>query len=304
MVLFAASHLENAALLYAPAVLATQWGAIALAAEALPDAGGAWAEFLPWLAGAGSASVVLYAVRLIRVHALDAAVLGTTALDANALRAASVSGVPAGAVPAGAVPSQAPGRGKAIPVRRWSLARGAFLGLLLVAVAGIKYTTPPLDGRSGLAAAVVIAYREARPEARRIALELSALVLTAAVQRAAIFALDGLDGPNGRWLAGLPDPFWVAQWYVLLGAVLGGCRYVSGHRRAGRILVGAAAALLSVNALGVVFGGTGAHQLWVLVLLAVLLVAGLASGALFVWWGAGEWRSALCGPCGITPSCC
>ena len=42
-----------------------------------------------------------------------------------------------------------------------------------------------------------------------------------------------------------------------------------------------------VGALGVVFGGTGAQQLWVLVLLALLLVAGLVAGErMFVWWGA------------------
>jgi hypothetical protein len=51
--------------------------------------------------------------------------------------------------------------------------------------------------------------------------------------------------------------------------------------------VGAAAGLLSLGALGVVFGGSGAQQLWVLVLLALLLVAGLVAGErLFVWWGA------------------
>jgi hypothetical protein len=79
----------------------------------------------------------------------------------------------------------------------------------------------------------------------------------------------------------------VAQWYVVLGAVLGGWRYVSGHQRAGRFLVGAAAGLLSLGGLGVVFGGSGAQQLWVLVLLALLLAAGLVAGErLFVWWGA------------------
>ena len=45
--------------------------------------------------------------------------------------------------------------------------------------------------------------------------------------------------------------------------------------------------MLSFGALGVVFGGTGTQQLWVLVLLAMLLVAGLVVGdRLFVWWGA------------------
>ncbi|MEO8283809.1 MAG: hypothetical protein ABI568_10450, partial [Pseudarthrobacter sp.] len=262
VVLFAASHLENQALLYAPAVLATHGGAIALAGEVLPDIAGAWDGFFPWLAGAGSASIVIYSVRLIRADALNA-----DALNAGALNA---------------------GRSEGDPVRRWSLAGGAFLGLVLVAMAGIKHDATSWTAAAVLAAAVGIAYREAPAKARRIALEAGALVLTAAVQRAAIFAVDGPDRLNGRVFAGLPDPFWAAQWYVVLGAVLGGWRYISGHQQAGRILVGAAAALLSLGGLGVVFGGTGAQQLWVLVLLAALLVAGLIAGErLFVWWGAG-----------------
>jgi hypothetical protein len=161
------------------------------------------------------------------------------------------------------------------------------LGLVLVAMAGIRQDATAWTAAAVVAAVVGIAYREAPPKARRMALELGALALTAAVQRAAIFALDAPDRLNGRWLAGLPDPFWVAQWYVVLGAVLGGCRYASSQQRAGRFLLGAAAALLSVTALGVIFGGTGAQQLWVLVMLALLLVAGLTTGErLFVRWGA------------------
>ena len=154
-------------------------------------------------------------------------------------------------------------------------------------MAGIRHDATSWTAAAILAAAVGIAYHEAPERARRIALEVGALVLTAAVQRAAIFALDGPGRLNGRLFAGLPDPFWVAQWYVVLAAVLGGLRYFSGDPGAGRFLVGAAAGLLSFSGLGVVFGGTGAQQLWVLVLLAALLVAGLVVGErLFVWWGA------------------
>jgi hypothetical protein len=192
----------------------------------------------------------------------------------------SVTGrVDAGRLDAGALEDE--------PVRHWSLAGGAFLGLLLVAMAGTRHDATSWTAAAVLAAALGIAYREAPAKARRIALEVGALVLTAALQRAAIFALDVPVRLNGRVLAGLPDPFWVAQWYVVLGAVLGGWRYVSGHQQAGRFLVGAAAGLLSLGALGVVFSGTGAQQLWVLVLLALLLVAGLVAGErLFVGWGA------------------
>jgi hypothetical protein len=118
-------------------------------------------------------------------------------------------------------------------------------------------------------------------------MEVGALALTAAVQRAAIFALDGSDRLNDRVFAGPPDPFWVAQWYVVLAAILGGLRYLSGNQAAGRLLVGIAAALLSLGGISVVFGGTGTQQLWVLVMFALLLVAGQVVGdRLFVWWGA------------------
>jgi hypothetical protein len=271
VVLFTASHVESQALLYPPAVLATHWGAMALAGEALPDTAGAWGGFLPWLAGAGSASAALYAARLIRGGALDSGSANSGRLDAG----------PSDSGPMDAAPRAGD------PVRRWSLAGGAFLGLVLAAMAGTTHDATSWTAAAVLAAAVGIAYREAPAKARRIALEVGAVVLTAAVQRAAIFVVDGPDRLGGRFIGGRPDPFWVAQWYVVLGAVLGSWRYVSGHQRAGRLLVGAAAGLLSLGGLGVVFGGTGAQQLWVLVLLALLLVGGLVAGErLFVWWGA------------------
>jgi hypothetical protein len=109
--------------------------------------------------------------------------------------------------------------------------------------------------------------------------ELGVLAVVAAVQRAAIFELDTWD---------LPHPFWVAQWYVVLGAILAALRYRSGHEAVGRTIAGASGILLTLSGAGVVFGGTGGQQLWLLVLLAVMLVAGLALGdRLFVRWGAG-----------------
>lgn len=245
VVFFAASHVEGQPLLYPLATLTSLGGAMALAAEALPDSTGVWGGFLPWLTGAGSAAAILYAVRLARSGPLQAD-----------------------------------------PVRRLSLAGAAFLGLIIVAMAGIRHDATSWTAAAILAAAVGIAYREAHARQRRLVLELGALVLTAAVQRAAIFVLDGQDPLHGAF-GGLPDPFWVTQWYVVLAAVLGGLRHVTGDQAAGRLLVGAAAGLLSLSGLGVVFGGTGAQQLWVLVLLAALLVAGLGMGdRLFVWWGA------------------
>ncbi len=245
-VFLAVSHVEGWPPAYPPAALATLVGGMALAAEAFQDTTGAWASFLPWLTGAGSAAAVLYAARLVRSGPLQAD-----------------------------------------PVRRWSLAGAAFLGVVLAVTAGLRHDATAWTAAAILAAAVGIAFREAPENARRLALEVGALAMTAAIQRAAIFAFDGPDRLGGRVFAGLPDPFWVAQWYVVLAALLGGLRYFSGQQAAGRYLVGAGAGLLSLGGLGVVFGGTGAQQLWVLVLFALLLVAGLVVGErLFVWWGA------------------
>ncbi|ALV42609.1 hypothetical protein AU252_16840 [Pseudarthrobacter sulfonivorans] len=176
---------------------------------------------------------------------------------------------------------------QAEPVRRWSLAGAAFLGLMLVVFVGIRHDATSWTAAAVLAAAVGVSYREAPARARRIALEVGALLLTVAIQRAAIFELDAPEGRTGRLLTDLPSPFWVVQWYVVLAAVLGGLRYFAGNQAAGRFLVGAASALLSLSGLGIVFGGNAGQQLWVLVLFALLLMAGLGLGErLFVWWGA------------------
>ncbi|WP_426226330.1 hypothetical protein [Pseudarthrobacter sp. DSP2-3-2b1] len=170
------------------------------------------------------------------------------------------------------------------PVRRWSLAGAAFLGLILVALAGVRHDATSWAAAAVVAAAVGVAHQEAPLRVRRLVLEVGALLLTATVQRAALFEF---DGSGGRLWAGLPDPFWVIQWYVVLAAALGFLRYLSGSPSAGRFLTGAAAGLLSMSGLGILFGGGGGQQLWVLVLLALLLVAGLGLGErLFVWWGA------------------
>ncbi|MHA7297427.1 hypothetical protein [Pseudarthrobacter sp. MDT3-1] len=176
---------------------------------------------------------------------------------------------------------------QAEPVRRWSLAGAAFLGLVLVVFVGIRHDATSWTAAAVLAAAIGVSYREAPARARRIALEVGALLLTVAIQRAAIFELDAPEDRTGRLLTDLPSPFWVVQWYVVLAAVLGGLRYFAGNQAAGRFLVGAASALLSLSGLGIVFGGNAGQQLWVLVLLALLLMAGLGLGErLFVWWGA------------------
>jgi hypothetical protein len=243
---FAASHVEKLPQVYPPAALAAVAGGVILAADVYADVAGAWGGFLPWLAGAGVASAILYAARLFRSGPLQND-----------------------------------------PVRRWSLAGAALLGLTLAALAGVRHDATSWTAAAVVALAVGVAYREAPAWSRRVVFEIGALLLTAAVQRAALFELDGYGGSGRRLWAGQPDPFWVVQWYVLLAAGLGALRYASGGQPAGRFLVGAASVLLSVSGLGVVFGGAGSQQLWVLVLLALLLVAGLGLGErMFVWWGA------------------
>ncbi|MCU1517803.1 MAG: hypothetical protein JWQ75_2524 [Pseudarthrobacter sp.] len=165
--------------------------------------------------------------------------------------------------------------------RRGSLAGAAFLGLCLVAAAGVQADATSWVAAAALTAAAAVACFEAPAPMRRLVAEAGTLAVVAAAQRAAIFRLDGPGGYS------LPDPFWVAQWYVLLGAGMGVLRLAAGQRKPGRLLVGAAAGLLNLSGLGVVFGGTGAQQLWVLVVFAALLAAGLVlADRLFVWWGA------------------
>lgn len=249
-VLFVASHVERIPVLYLPAVVATLTGTYQLAEAALGNTGGAWGTYLPWLAGPGLAAGVLYMARQ--------AAAGKLVHD---------------------------------PVRRWSLAGSSFLGLGAAAVAGL-----PADATSWAAACLAmgaagVALLEAPAAVRRVVAELGVLTVVAAVQRAAIFDVDAVRTAGGTGVvvisAGLPDPFWVAQWYVVLGGLVAALRYRSGHRRAGRAITGAVATLLTLTGISVVFTGGGGQQLWLLVMLAVLLAGGLVLvDRMFVRWGA------------------
>jgi hypothetical protein len=164
------------------------------------------------------------------------------------------------------------------PVRRWALAGGGIAGLALVAVRGLGD-----DATAGTAAALVAAvafacWLEAPARLRRMTAELGALAVTASLQRAVLFS--GSPGSG-------PDPFWTAQWFVVLAALLAVLRFAAGQIVPARVILGAGATLLSLTGIAIVFGGTSAQQLWVLVLLAILLLAGVARNErLFVWWGA------------------
>ncbi|XAS66453.1 hypothetical protein V3C33_13235 [Micrococcaceae bacterium Sec5.7] len=172
------------------------------------------------------------------------------------------------------------------PVRRWSLAGAGALGLAIAAVAGLWHHATSWTGVVFVALTATVCCLEAPAKERRVTAELAALAVTASIQRAVLFADEGLDDSSWSYPAG-PDPFWTTQWYVLLAGVLALLRYKSGHSLAGRLVLGAGAVLLSLSGLGIIFGGNGGQQLWVLALLAVLLVTGLGLGErLFVWWGA------------------
>ena len=171
------------------------------------------------------------------------------------------------------------------PVRRWSLVLAAVLGLGLAAAAGLWWAATAWAGAALVAATAAVCCAEAPARARRAGAELGLFATTAAVQRAVLFT--GLEA-GSEW----PDVFWALQWYVVLAGVLGALRLASGtrgagHRRAGQVLLSGAAGLLTLSGLGIILGGDAVQQLWVLALMAVVLMAGLAFGErLFVWWGA------------------
>lgn len=171
------------------------------------------------------------------------------------------------------------------PVRRRSLVSAAVLGFGLGAAAGLRWDETAWAGVVLVAATAAVCCAEVPAAARRAGAELGLFATTAAVQRAVLFT--GLDSGSG-W----PDVFWALQWYVVLAGLLGALRLASGyrgadHRRTGRALVSVAAGLLTLSGLGIIFGGDPGQQLWVLALMAVVLMAGLAFGErLFAWWGA------------------
>ncbi|BCW68007.1 hypothetical protein NicSoilB4_27700 [Arthrobacter sp. NicSoilB4] len=166
------------------------------------------------------------------------------------------------------------------PIRRWSLAVAAILGLGLAAAAGLRWDATAWAGAALVAATAAVCCAEAPAAARRAGAELGLFATAAAVQHAVLFT-----GPDSD--AGWAGSFWPLQWYVVLAGVLGALRLASGNRRAGRVLLSGGAGLLTVSGLAIIFGGDAGQQLWILASMAVVLMAGLAFGdRLFVWWGA------------------
>ncbi|MFF1382416.1 hypothetical protein ACFVWT_02515 [Arthrobacter sp. NPDC058288] len=161
-------------------------------------------------------------------------------------------------------------------VRRRTLVCGGALGLAVPALTGLVRDATSLTAALLVAATVAVIVREVSGGTRRLAAEIGALVVTLAVQRALLVT-------EGH----LQSPFWAVQWYVLLGAVLAAARYTAGFTTAGRVLLSSGAALLGLSGVGILFGGSGGQQLWILALHAALLLSGLLIGErMFVWWGA------------------
>lgn len=262
---FAAAHLDPLPGFYPPAVLAALAGAVMAAEDALGDVPGPWGFYLPWLGGGGAAAVALYTAGRLRRRRLP---------DATRRAGGSV---------------EAAGRYRDIPYL--SLVGAAVLGFAAAGLTGLLYNATSWAGAALVTLTAVVVWMEAPAAVRRPAAELGSLAVTAAVQRAALFAGPGWPGPfrddafSPDPLS--PDPFWTFQWYVVWAAVLGVLRYRSGHAAGGKLYLGLAAGLLSLCGVLVILGGNGAQQLWVLAFFSLLLVAGLGYGErLFVAWGA------------------
>lgn len=262
---FAASHVECMPGFYPPAVLAALTGATMTADGILGDVPGLWGFYLPWLAGCGTAAAALYVAGKIRGHRPH----GREPLAEGSPAAASQGG----------------------DVRFLALVGAAVLGLAVAGIVGLLYSETSWAGAALVTMTAVVIWLEVPAAVRRPAAELGSLAVTAAVQRAALFAAPSqqhagwLDGilPGSSW----PDTFWTVQWYVVLASVLGVLRYRSGQPGAGKLYLGLAAALVSLSGLLVIFGGNGAQQLWVLAFFAAVLVVGLGySERMLVWWGA------------------
>jgi hypothetical protein len=161
-------------------------------------------------------------------------------------------------------------------MRRRTLVAAGGLGLAAAALAGVAHDETSLTAALLVAATVIVLVREAPSRRQRMAAEIGAFLVMLAVQRAVLITDGHLQGP-----------FWAAQWYVLLAAALAGLRYAAGFRAAARTMLASGAGLLGLSGVGILWGGTGGQQLWVLALHAALLLSGLVLGErLFVWWGA------------------
>ncbi|MDQ4501821.1 hypothetical protein [Sinomonas sp. ASV322] len=162
------------------------------------------------------------------------------------------------------------------PVRRGALAVTGVL--ILAAAARIAWEPPAVVVLPGLALAVgAVVVPELPRSTRRLGAELGSVLGVAAIQRA-IFAGDDTA-----------SFFWLAQWYVVLGYILALLRYYARSRRPGRWWLAGAAGAGSLTALWIAFDAESdsAQQVWLLVVFAVLVAAGVVTTERrFTAWGA------------------
>lgn len=160
------------------------------------------------------------------------------------------------------------------PVRRWSIVAAAALALLLAAC--VSWDPPAAHLLPGLAGALVaLAVSEAPSRWLRSTLEVGAVVVLAATQRA---VFGGTEEPS---------LFWLAQWYIVAAGVVALLRYIAGDRRNGQRWLAAAAGAASLAGLASAAGADSAQQVWLLLVFVSLTVAGLAGAdRRFTAWGA------------------
>lgn len=164
---------------------------------------------------------------------------------------------------------------EAMPVRRWSLAGVAAAALALSA--RVSWEPPAAVVLPYLAVALVaVVVTELPLRFRRLGAEAGAFVVAAALQRALFAEVADVS------------VFWLAQWYVVLAAVVALLRYyVRRSIVAGRAWLEGSAALLSLTGMWTLFSGDNSQQVWLLVAFAVLTLAGVVlNERRFTAWGA------------------
>jgi hypothetical protein len=160
------------------------------------------------------------------------------------------------------------------PVRRWSLVGAAVVTVGLATRAAWEPPASVVLPFLALAL-VVVAVPELPLRWRRLGGELGLVIEVAGIQRAVFADMAG------------ESFFWLAQWYVVLTAVIAALRYVAQDHRTGAIWLASSAGMGTLTGLAVAFSADGAQQIWLLVVFAALVGAGVAVGERrFTMWGA------------------
>jgi hypothetical protein len=157
--------------------------------------------------------------------------------------------------------------------RRWSIV--AMAGAALLLAARTTWEPPAVHLLPGIAAALAgLVVSEVPVAVRRHAVEVGGVVVLASVQRAVFAETAELS------------LFWLIQWYVVALGVIALLRYITRHRRVGRIWLAASAAGASLAGLSGAIEADAPQQVWLLLAFVALTIAGLAATErLFTVWG-------------------